>query len=154
MLIAGIRGKLVMEPGFRTDRVFLATIDPQLLKYSAESSRQLYGQLFDRVRALPGVRSVTLANTPPTANGGVRFFRIVPEGYVLPRDQRDVSAFETLVAEDYFDTIGIPVLAGRAILPAVTDGGGLPSDWITAGSWIVRQPVAPTATSSQVLCIA
>jgi predicted permease len=116
MLITGIRGILLQQPGFRTEQIFIATIDPQLLRYTPAASRRFFDQLLDRVRTLPGVRAATLTSAVPTASSGFRSLRVIPEGFVLPRDQQDVAVLETAVAEDYFNVYGIPLLDGRPIL--------------------------------------
>lgn len=118
MMIAGIRGRLLQDIGFRTSDTLVATVDPGLRNYTPGAEMTFYDRLLERTRALSGVREAALAGCLPTANSGARFRHIIPEGYVLPRDQRDVSVFETAITEDYFPTAGIPILAGRAILRA------------------------------------
>jgi putative ABC transport system permease protein len=77
-----------------------------------------YGEVMDRIRALPGVRSVGVTSGLPPRLGMNPPFRIVGE----PGDLGDNGprALYHEVSEDYFDTLGIGLLRGRAITQ--TDG--------------------------------
>ncbi len=111
MMIAGMRGTLLKEPGFRIDNVLITGLNP----LDPNTANPFYDRLLDRVRATPGVVSATLATAVPTANDAIRMARVVPEGYTLPPNQQDLQVFETDVTEDYFASTGIPILSGRPI---------------------------------------
>ena len=57
--IAGI------DPGYRPQRIVMATIDLSLAGYSAERGTQFLDGLVDRVSRIPGVRSVSLGKSSP-----------------------------------------------------------------------------------------
>ncbi len=72
-------------------------------------------QLLDRVSALPGVRSASLAVNHPLREGWTTRFQIegrpeVPEGQLDEANIRPVSP-------DYFETVGIRLLRGRVFTP-------------------------------------
>jgi putative ABC transport system permease protein len=77
-----------------------------------------YGEVLDRLEALPGVRSVGLTSGLPPRLGMNPPFRILGAGGDLGDDGPRALYHE--VSEDYFDTMGIGLLRGRAIGP--TDG--------------------------------
>ena len=110
MMIAGMQGTLLREPGFRVDNLLLTGMDPR----APGNTRPFYDRLLERARVLPGVRSAALASVVPTANDAIRFSRVAPEGFVPPPGQPDPNVFVTVVSEDYFETAGIPLLSGRS----------------------------------------
>ena len=99
--------------GFDPDHVLLARVNARLGGYTPASVAPLYRRIYERLKVLPGVRSVTMARYSPlggsrSVNGGV------VEGYT-PRQNESVE-FDTLhVGPSYPDTMGMRVLQGRAI---------------------------------------
>jgi len=67
-----------------------------------------------RVAALPGVRRVAMGNVVPWRDLG-KFgpFTFAGEGYTPPDGTEAPMAFLRNVTPGYFDTIGLPILAGR-----------------------------------------
>ncbi len=113
MLIDGFRKLLVLDPGYRTDDLMVMSTNTGVLRSTPEQSRQFYEQLADRTRALPGVESVALASSLPLANQQSTR-GVIPEGYVLPPGQGNVSLYAAAVTEGYFSTMKIDILRGRA----------------------------------------
>jgi len=99
-------------PGYRIDRVLTMTFEPSLVRYSESQSQQFFRQLVERARQAPGVTSAALASSVPM-NG---FFQltIVPEGFQLPAGVESVTVPGAAVDEQYFDTIRLAILEGRA----------------------------------------
>jgi predicted permease len=103
-----------VEPGFQLDREIVAELDPSLAGYDQSRGRQVYAALLDRVSALPGVESASLAASVPF--GMVSFGR-----QVEPAEQHQknpLNARYNLVSHGYFATLSIPLLRGRAFKPA------------------------------------
>jgi predicted permease len=67
------------------------------------------------VQSLPGVRSAALAGSPPISDGS---WGVVahPHGYA-PALNDNMNTSLTQVSAGYFDTVGIPLVAGRPIGP-------------------------------------
>jgi macrolide transport system ATP-binding/permease protein len=124
MLLDGFRKVLVFNPGFSTDHRLLTEFDTSLVRYTSERSRDFYRKLTGGARALPGVRSVTLAHSIPFMpdQWGAS---IVPEGYELPKGQDTDSMFGNIVDEHYFDTMKTEIVRGRAFTPDDKDGSRL-----------------------------
>ena len=108
-----------VAPGFALERGILAEVDAGLAGYDETRGRQVYGALLDRLRALPGVESASLAATVP--------FGITSFGKAMQAsdgiDRKRVSAVYNMVGADYFQTMGIPMLRGRGFLSAETTAG-------------------------------
>jgi putative ABC transport system permease protein len=84
-----------------------------MLRYTKERSRQFFDDAFERVRALPGVQSVASANRLPfSLNFGENQFEV--PGHTSP-DGRGFTLKTAWVSSDYFKTLGVPLLQGRAI---------------------------------------
>jgi predicted permease len=77
-------------------------------------SLQFYTQLTERLRALPDVQSVTLAELRP-GTGWSDNAPLVIDGFAYPWDNGRNMLRSNLVGPDFFATLGIPLLAGRDI---------------------------------------
>jgi putative ABC transport system permease protein len=71
-----------------------------------------------------GVKSAALASYVPLmiAGGGVDFGAIVPEGYQFPNGQDRAGLLQSRVDENFFETMGVPIVRGRGFLSADTAG--------------------------------
>jgi predicted permease len=99
--------------GFDANHVLLAGISPRLAGYKPAAVGAMYQTLYDRVSTLPGIRSGTMARYSPlggsrSVNGG----RV--EAY-SPKPGEEVTLETILVGPSYPETLGIPLLQGRAI---------------------------------------
>jgi putative ABC transport system permease protein len=107
------RRQFVEGPGWRTSRMARLTIDPGQARYSETQAARFFEQVAGEARRLPGVRSVGLTSAMPLF-GNFEFPSIAPEGFVLPAAQDGVRPWAASIDESYFETMEIPVLAGRA----------------------------------------
>ena len=98
-------------PGFALEPIALAEIDPSLLGQGEPRARELVREALERARALPGVESASLASLVPFDTTSVR--RQVQAVGSGTSDDGSI-AYYYVVADDYFKTLGLPVLAGRA----------------------------------------
>jgi len=100
-----------IDPGFDTERVSVITLNPGQSGYDQGRAEPFYEQVTERVRALPGVRKVSLASNLPLFGGFQR--SVFLEGQDA-RDQREgILVLTNTVDLDYFDTMGIGFLKGR-----------------------------------------
>jgi predicted permease len=110
-----------LDPGFDRDHVVSFTFDPTDAGYTPEQAGAFYRDLRDRAAELPGVRAAAYSWTGVMRGIGMKT-TIAPEGVTLPKSTfLNTSAHE--VTADYFQTMGIPLLAGRNLTRA--DKGGL-----------------------------
>jgi len=114
---------LEREPlGFDQDHVLLAAINPRTAGYKTAEVGALYRRIYDRVRMLPGVESATFARYSPFSGSSSTFGSKV-EGYDPPSGER-VRLEQIPVGPDYPQTLGMPLVEGRAI--GIDDGAGAP----------------------------
>jgi predicted permease len=98
--------------GFDTRDALLASVDMARQGYNEAQGRNFYQQFVDGVQAMPGVRGVTLAQYIPVNAGGSRT-GVYIEGYTSQPGE-DLELNLNVVDANYFDTLGTPLLAGRA----------------------------------------
>ncbi len=100
-----------LDLGFRSDHVLLVTLDPARSGYKRDELAGPYQELLARLQTIPGVRSASItACTPIEGCGASRF--VTAEGYVERPEDRRWTAL-SWVAPKYFETLGIPLIAGR-----------------------------------------
>jgi macrolide transport system ATP-binding/permease protein len=114
VLLQGFRGELLQGPGFRTDHLYLTSLDTQPLHYSEDQSHRFFRDLLNKTRQAPGIRSAALTSNVPLLGGNS--VGVVPEGYSLPRGEQVFTVFNHYVSEGYFATLGVPILRGRGFL--------------------------------------
>ena len=103
-----------VRPGFEPEGVATFWMSLPGARYPNDSTvAQFYGRLLERVRALPGVRSASIASRLPLVDRGTSFDPFYPEGDASWTDKiPPLQAYGTVDGE-YFRTMGIPLLAGR-----------------------------------------
>jgi predicted permease len=122
-----------VETGFKADSTILIEADASLGGYDQIRSRQLYRAACDRLAALPGVQAASIASTVPF--GLLALNRPVQRaGAKSGPDTHATTAAEGLafnvrwssVGADYFTTMGLPLLRGRAFTKIEAEVAGAP----------------------------
>lgn len=98
--------------GFDSQDVDIAMVDLTMAGHTDATGPAAARALVDRVRGLPRVTSVTLASQVP-GPGGMSFGAVTVPGVAPPRGQTSFMMNWTLVEPEYFETLRIPLLAGR-----------------------------------------
>lgn len=113
LLVRATLHTLYTHPGFGYEQVW--SIDPKLSNHGfTPSAAQSYlDQFQNRLRALPGVTSVSLASNPPLVNENVMITGLTIDGH-------RILIYPNWVGPEFFQTMSIPVLRGRALLPGET----------------------------------
>jgi predicted permease len=104
--------------GYARDNLLLVWTEPMLAGYQPAELPALYNKLLDRLNSLPGVVSASITRYSPIS-GSVSSDSLSIEGYTPPADKK-MTVFDAEVAPRFFDTMGIPVLLGRAMGPRDT----------------------------------
>ena len=107
-------------PGFRTERMALMNLEPRLARYDTLRTDALFKLLKERAQAIPGVTSVGLTSAVPMSQDYTDTAAIVPEGYQLPPGTESITVQAARIDEGYLDTMGIPMVSGRAFRSADT----------------------------------
>ena len=99
--------------GFERSHLLLVDFNAKLAGYKPSQMPGLHQQLLERLSALPGVKSVALALTPPISYGNWSSSMTIP-GYT-PAPKENTNSNLNRVSGQYFETAGIGIVAGRAI---------------------------------------
>ena len=108
-----------VDKGFAPERVLTVTLNLPDTRYPDQANRARFAKsLLDAVRVLPGVVSAGVSNLLPLAGeGGNNLISL--EGTTVPFPDRPLADIRG-VNPEYFQTLGIPVRAGRIF--AESDG--------------------------------
>jgi putative ABC transport system permease protein len=100
--------------GYNMNQVLVLDV-PAALEAMGARGIARYQQIMDRTAALPGVQRVAVGNMVPWRDAG-RFGPASPfsiEGYTPDDGEESPRARFRIVSPGYFDTLGVPLLAGR-----------------------------------------
>jgi predicted permease len=103
-----LRNLLTSDPGFEARGVLVAILDFTRLQIPADQRAAFQHRLLDRIRAIPGVDTAANTNVVPLSGGGWGN-QLWIDGKDANKQSSDLSAVST----DYFNTLRIPILAGR-----------------------------------------
>ncbi|WP_263419431.1 ABC transporter permease [Terriglobus albidus] len=101
-----------VDVGFNPDNLLLLEIEPPVSRYPAGKDVNLHMQLEQRFTAVPGVESVA-AGYVPYISDNMSNETFLPEGEISDPHRRQAEAVNW-VGTDFFKTLEIPILAGRA----------------------------------------
>jgi putative ABC transport system permease protein len=102
-----------VSPGFESEQRLMATMQMPRGKYtSGEMQVSFYREMLQRLAALPGVENVAAVSRMPMAGSSNRQW-FMYEGQDPDEARRNPSALHNSVSPGYFETLGIPLLAGR-----------------------------------------
>jgi predicted permease len=131
LFIRGAGKAASVDTGLKPGASYILEIDASLAGYEPKRAQELYGNLNDRLAALPGVEHASICSIVPF--GMFELTRKVQRaGLHLAPDARPATAAEGLAFEaswnsvgaDYFATVGLPVVRGRAFTEAETTQAG------------------------------
>ncbi len=117
LLIRSFSNLQQVKLGFEPRKLLLMAVALPEARYDTdEKSDRFYEQLLERTRALPGVEDVATVNNLPQSNSTwTSSYHIT--GTPEPAPGRELNAECNAVTGDYFKTMRIPLLRGRAFNP-------------------------------------
>ncbi len=131
LMIRSFLNILKIDPGFKTQQIVTMQIflsGPRYFVWAPDGVRiqdevgNFYGQLLDRIKALPGVQRAALVSWLPQMgyNTGRRERMFQIAGVENARGKGRVADFNAISA-DYFQALQIPLSEGRTFVPADTE---------------------------------
>jgi predicted permease len=106
LLVRGLQQAQSTDLGFNHKNLLVLSMDLTSQGYDEARAAAFQAQLSERLKAVPGIRSVSVAQTVPFAGGRDETIDIEGAGSALSVSANEVSA-------DYFQTLGIPLRRGR-----------------------------------------
>src|SRR5205809_1574057 len=125
LFIRGAGKATSVDTGLRPGASYIVEVDASLAGYKPKRAQDLYRTLNERLAALPGVEHASISSIVPF--GMFELSRKVQRaGLRLAPDAKPATAAEGLAFEaawnsvgaDYFSTVGLPVIRGRAFTEA------------------------------------
>ena len=101
-----------IDPGFEVQRQLSVAMDLSLNGYNAETAGQFHDRVVSRVTALPGVAAAAFSLQLPLGFSGSGATRVAVDGYTPPANEEPIVGVN-IVSVRYFETMGIPIVAGR-----------------------------------------
>src|SRR6201988_2726945 len=101
-----------VDPGFKAEQLLSLSVSLPASKYSEPALiNNFFNQLNERITALPGVQSVSIAYDHPLEANWIDDFKI--EGRPIASQTASTSANFEPVSADYFRTVGAQIISGR-----------------------------------------
>jgi predicted permease len=122
--LRGLHRLVTRSPGFDSGGVAIVGFELGLAGYSEAEGRQFQQRAVEAVRRLPGVRTAAYANSLPLSIDQ-------SSTWIVPEDRPDLPSSEVpraiyyQVSPGFFETLAIPLLAGRDVAPADREGAPL-----------------------------
>jgi predicted permease len=125
LFIHGANRAASVDTGLKPGASYVLEVDASLAGYEPKRAQELYRNLNERLAALPGVEHASISSIVPF--GMFELSRKVQRaGLRLGPDAKPATAAEGLAFEvawnsvgaDYFSTVGLPVVRGRAFSEA------------------------------------
>ncbi len=121
-----------VDPGFDAEKVVTLPLNINLLRYTRPQGREFYRQIVERVEAIPGVESASLARIA-AVSGGSSVRSLLIEGHAGSDNQfrsegagaasgSADSVSTNVIGPRYFQTMGIGFLQGRDFNAQDTEG--------------------------------
>ena len=119
LLVKSLSRLTSVDPGFSSEGIVLLDMDMRGSRYEErENARVAYEELRERLKALPGVMDVALADPGPFSGTWSQGTTVeTREGPV------ETNTFQEDVSANYFEVMEIPLLDGRNFTPGEMDGG-------------------------------
>lgn len=143
LLMQSLRKIRTTSPGFSTTRVFDTWIPLAAAGYDAPRAKTFQDELIQRVRALPGVEAAAYARVVPLGYDSYSSTPIAVDGYE-PQPNEQPTVLYNEVSPDYFATMGIPLLSGRAFTRADDENAprvAIVNQTVVARYWRGQNPI-------------
>ena len=113
LMVRSVNGLLDVQPGFRPDHLLVARLALPARQYKPAQVHSFYTRLLPALAAVPGVVSVGASTSLPFAPS-LNQTRFAVQGEPLPDSGHYPVAVIASVDTGFFQTMGIPILRGRA----------------------------------------
>ena len=124
LLVRNVRKLRTVETGLETENVFAAAVSLQGAERGRRDESEARRTLAERLRALPGVRSAAQAFRPPLSGPPATTQVTLGSGTTTGATGAGaLTASYNFVSAEYFDTLGVRVVRGRAFTRQETESG-------------------------------
>ncbi len=108
-----------IDAGFSTEKLLLFQLKPGGVGYEGAQLAPFYERVQNSLATIPGVKGATLLHNPLIANRhDYGAFTLLDR----PASSQENTAYRLIVSETFFPAMGIPVLHGRGLSAADSEG--------------------------------
>jgi predicted permease len=111
LFVRSLQTAVNFDPGFASQNLLMASMETRTANLNKAQSEAFYQQILERINSVPGVQSASLSSIVPLTGGGYRR-NIYLEGY-QPKPDEDTELNTNVIGLNFFNTMGIPIVAGR-----------------------------------------
>ncbi|HXG68896.1 MAG TPA: ABC transporter permease [Blastocatellia bacterium] len=148
LLINGFTRLIHVHPGFNPDNLLTMYLFLPRARYEQDHQQTAFvKQALERIRAVPGVTAASVINALPVRSAIATDFEIVGRPAPPPGDEPFANV--GVIDSDYFHTMGIPLLKGRAFTERDTADAPrvmIISESMARRHWPDEDPIGKRAT--------
>jgi len=122
LFVRTLQAATTIDTGFQTANVQIASVDVSLSGHRDQDAVRLAQRYEERLRAISGVTSVATARMVPLQGSGFGLGSISVPGITGPEEDGSWRADWDIVSADYFTTVDLDLVQGRAFSAADLDG--------------------------------
>ena len=111
LFVRSLQTAVNFDPGFASQNLLMASMETRTANLNEAQSEAFYQQTLERINSVPGVQAASLSAIVPLTGGGYRR-NIYLEGY-QPKPNEDTELNTNVIGLNFFNTMGIPIVAGR-----------------------------------------
>ena len=124
LFLRSLANARVIDPGFDARGIYDISLDVSSRNLDRERTIAFYEALRNRAAALPGARFATVAAIVPLGGSNMQIGSWVEGRDATGGSRPSFAPYFNVVGQQYFETLGIPVVAGRVFTPQ--DRAGAP----------------------------
>lgn len=125
LLLRTLREARAFDPGFNTENLLVTPVNLSAYGYTPEAGRQFFLQLLARLEGLPGTQAASFASLVPLGGGMDQVGYRIP-GHEPSPDRLTQSIHTVVVGPNYFQTMEVPIVFGRAFEAGDAKSGAPP----------------------------
>ena len=114
LFLRSLEKAATIDPGFSTANTQIATVDVSLAGYRDQAAVEVATRFTERLRAIPGVENAAIARMIPLQGSGFGLGSIRVPGVQGPFREGRFDSDWDIVTPEYFDTIEMRIVDGRA----------------------------------------
>jgi predicted permease len=125
LLLRSLTTSLSADVGFRTSGVAMVSADTNMVRYDAARAEQFWARALERARGIAGVDAAALVSPRLPFDVNFNQTSLLIDGKTYGPDDRGEVVSNVSITPDYFRTLDVPVVEGRAFTDADRQGAPL-----------------------------
>lgn len=144
LFLRSLQEAAAVDAGFDVSNIDTLQLDLRLAGYRGADGAHATEELIERFRLVPGATAVAASRMVPLQGIGMGLGGLRVPGYVGPGGRDTIEADWDIVSTDYFTTLDLPIVKGRAFTAADRDGAtqvAIINERMAEQLWPGRDPI-------------